>query len=227
MRDADQLEVLMVRRRSKSSFMGGTYVFPGGGLEPGDSGPHAVSVLGGDPELLPWRAAAVRELAEEVGIWLTNDEVPPEAVDAEDPWQILARNGVSIDADSLVYFSNWVTPPQLTIRFDARFFAAEALSGSVAVADESEVFDATWITPRAALDRHDAEEWEVPIPTRAQLEVFAKHERVESVLQELRTMESVPRIEPNIGVDPAGGTTVLLPGDAGVPLDRSIEGSGH
>ena len=217
----------MVRRRSKSSFMGGTYVFPGGGLEPCDWGTDAATVMGGDAELLPWRAAAARELAEEVGIWLTSDDVPPNAADAEDPWQILARNGVSIDAESLVYFSNWVTPPQLTIRFDARFFAAQAPRGSVAVADEDEVFDATWISPRVALDRHDAEEWEVPIPTRAQLELFANHERVESVLEHLRAMDAVPRIEPNIGVDPEGETTVLLPGDDGVPLDRSIEGSGH
>lgn len=207
--------------------MGGTYVFPGGGLEPSDSGADAASVLGGDPELLPWRAAAVRELAEEAGIWLTDDDVPPNAAEAEDPWQILSRNAVSIDAESLVYFSNWVTPPQLTIRFDARFFAAKAPARSVAVADESEVFDATWISPRTALDRHDAREWEVPIPTRAQLELFANHERVESVLHHLHALESVPRIEPNIGIDPAGATTVLLPGDVGVPLDRTIEGSGH
>lgn len=225
--EAEHLEVLMVRRRSKSSFMGGTYVFPGGGLEACDGGTHAAAVIGGEPELIRWRAAAVRELAEEVGIWLTRGDVPAEAIEADDPWSVLDAAGVSIDADSLVYFSNWVTPRQLTIRFDARFFAALAIPGAEAVADESEVFDATWTRPGDALQRHADGEWEVPIPTRAQLELFLTHSDAASLMASLRTMGDVPRVEPNIGIIEGGETGVILPGDVGVPLDTSIDGSGH
>ena len=50
------LEVLLVRRHSKASFMSGAYVFPGGIAESGESD----------------RAAAARELAEEAGVALSD-----------------------------------------------------------------------------------------------------------------------------------------------------------
>jgi len=52
---AGGLEVLLVRRHRKASFMSGAYVFPGGIAEPGEDDP---------------RAAAARELAEEAGVTL-------------------------------------------------------------------------------------------------------------------------------------------------------------
>jgi 8-oxo-dGTP pyrophosphatase MutT (NUDIX family) len=51
---AGGLEVLLVRRHRRASFMSSSYVFPGGVAEPGESD----------------RAAAARELAEETGIHL-------------------------------------------------------------------------------------------------------------------------------------------------------------
>ena len=52
-----ELEVLMVKRGERSSFMPGVWVFPGGGIEPGE-----------DPA-----GCAARELAEETGIELSDD----------------------------------------------------------------------------------------------------------------------------------------------------------
>ncbi len=52
---ADGLEILLVRRHRKASFMSGAYVFPGGIAEPGED---------------DLRAVAARELAEEAGVRL-------------------------------------------------------------------------------------------------------------------------------------------------------------
>ena len=68
------LEVLLVKRSSTASFMPGVWVFPGGVVDPGDG-------EGEDG----FRAAAVRELAEEASIEL------------EGP-------------GGLVPFSRWITP---------------------------------------------------------------------------------------------------------------------
>jgi 8-oxo-dGTP pyrophosphatase MutT (NUDIX family) len=57
------VEVMLVRRSPKASFMPGVWVFPGGTVDPGD---------GEDPEPAH-RACAVRELHEEAGIELPGD----------------------------------------------------------------------------------------------------------------------------------------------------------
>ncbi len=61
--DADTLEVLLVRRGHRASFMANAYVFPGGRVDDGDSQPS--------PELTTQRCAA-RELAEEAGLRVDN-----------------------------------------------------------------------------------------------------------------------------------------------------------
>jgi 8-oxo-dGTP pyrophosphatase MutT (NUDIX family) len=73
------VEVLLVQRSPKASFMPGVWVFPGGGVDAGDPGDEEAS----------HRACAVRELHEEAGIeveagpdlvawsrWITPEMVP-------------------------------------------------------------------------------------------------------------------------------------------------------
>src|SRR6202167_1581074 len=60
--EADELELLLVKRNPAARFMGGVWVFPGGAVEQNegeDDGAH--------------RAAAVRELREEAGVALPDD----------------------------------------------------------------------------------------------------------------------------------------------------------
>src|SRR3954452_25078656 len=56
---ADELEVLLVQRNPEARFMGGAWVFPGGAVDRADAEGEGEGAF---------RAAAVRELAEEAGI---------------------------------------------------------------------------------------------------------------------------------------------------------------
>src|ERR671922_2696413 len=76
------LEVLLVKRSDDAGFMPGVWVFPGGSLDPADGEGDAGH-----------RSCAVRELAEEAGIELT-------------------------DADALMPYSRWITPEVVPVRFD-------------------------------------------------------------------------------------------------------------
>lgn len=79
------LEVLMVRRSLAADFVGGAFVFPGGGLDPADGSPEAAEYCTGrrDPEAsvilglesggLAYWVAAVRECFEEAGLLLAYD----------------------------------------------------------------------------------------------------------------------------------------------------------
>src|ERR1700754_1415111 len=75
------------------------------------------------------RAAAVRELAEEG------------AIEGVDPGQ-------------LVRFSQWITPPEVKIRFDTHFFLAALPEGAQPRVDGDECVDLGWFTPAAALAAH-------------------------------------------------------------------------
>src|SRR4051795_12040291 len=87
--EAEDVEVLLVRRTPRARFMGGAWVFPGGAVDPADGD--------GDAAL---RAAAVREVAEEAalrlgpaaelapfGRWITPEDSPIRF----DTWFFLAR----------------------------------------------------------------------------------------------------------------------------------------
>jgi 8-oxo-dGTP pyrophosphatase MutT (NUDIX family) len=63
--------VLMVRRTSKASFGPGTWVFPGGRVDPEDAG------AGGLDSLAAGRRAAVRETREEAGLDIDGDQLYP------------------------------------------------------------------------------------------------------------------------------------------------------
>lgn len=206
----------MVRRSKSASFMRGTFVFPGGSVDPIDTAHYSAHPLGD----AVWRAAALRELAEEADVWITAAPISMERradvrVAGEGFHDRLAGAGTSLAVERLVFFSNWVTPMQVEIRFDARFYAVDVPAGTEAVADGSEVFAATWATPALALKRAADGEWNLPIPTEAELERFAEHDTVEEIMADLRSSGPVPRIEPRIVRTDAGEFRVIMPGEPG------------
>jgi 8-oxo-dGTP pyrophosphatase MutT (NUDIX family) len=176
---ADRLEVLLAKRTPAARFMGGAWVFPGGSVSAED-GEGAAAV----------RAAAMRELAEEVGVRLP--------ADAE-----------------LVGFSNWITPAEVRIRFDTWFFLAVAPDGAEPKVDGSEIVDARWFEPALALEAAEREEIMLVFPTIKHLEQLSGFGSADALVDYARH-RTVQPVQPRV-VGPGGGeqARIVLPGEPG------------
>lgn len=126
----------MGQRGSSAAFMPDKVVFPGGAVDPEDSGlpfeaplpPDTARRLAAhaDPALvIPIALAAIRELWEETGVRLAHpDPVPRPALPPS--WQGFAAGGFRPRTEDLRLVFRAVTPPGRPRRFDARFFLVDA-----------------------------------------------------------------------------------------------------
>jgi 8-oxo-dGTP pyrophosphatase MutT (NUDIX family) len=200
----------MVQRPDSARFMGGAWVFPGGALDDFDAD---AEIHGGDDGLTAWRAAALRELVEETGIWLTVDGTE---VTNKRPVgaAVFDAAPAMLDANALHYFANWITPAPLPIRFDTKFFVAEVPRRIEALVDGKELVDATWTDPGDALERADSGDWLVAFPTRNTLEELRGHDSVAALIEALRGSGEIPAIQPRLVVL-EGEVRILLPTEPG------------
>ncbi len=125
----DHPEVLVVRRSDGSRFLPGYVAFPGGAVDADDE-VHAERWFG-DASEAP-RAAALRELVEEVGIALTGDGTATGAA-------VAAIDAAPPSAEALGELCHWIAPPEVPVRFDARYFTAALDHGAEPVPDGQEV----------------------------------------------------------------------------------------
>ncbi|HEV7426428.1 MAG TPA: NUDIX hydrolase [Thermoanaerobaculia bacterium] len=201
LRDAP-LEVLMIRRHSKSSFVPDAWVFPGGGVEPADYD------LGDGTEISTMRIAAARELFEESGIWLG---APLDDADAKR--RALLGGEITfaslidespIDLTNLVWTSRWITPVGVPKRFDTYFFLAAVSRDAVASAENVEAVEAIWISPAEAIEK-----LQIVFPTQKNLEALAGFSAAEELLASRRGVD-VPATRPVLVVED-GRKKIILP----------------
>lgn len=189
------IEVLLGRRPARQAF-GGAWVFPGGTIDPED---HDLELTGIDLEDGPWRAAALRELAEEVGIFLTDPEHrEDEPLEGAALYRAVLDAGASFEAQRLAYLSNWVTPEGIDKRFDTRFYLAvvdpETPTGPISA--ELEVVE--WMVPEVALGRHGVGEIDLIMPTIAHLEMLSGFDTAEEVEAYARSQSTIEAVLPRI-----------------------------
>jgi 8-oxo-dGTP pyrophosphatase MutT (NUDIX family) len=134
------------------------------------------------------RAAAVRELHEEAGI--------------------------RVQATSeLVPFSRWITPAEVKIRFDTWFFLTSLPPDAESRVDGSEIVDARWYEPAAALEAGERGEILLVFPTIKHLEQLSRFASASAAIEHARGGKVVP-VQPRVLV--AGETArVVLPGEPG------------
>ena len=179
------LEVLLGRRNLEARFMPGVWVFPGGAVDDADSGTEGAGEL--DADEWAHRVCAVREVAEEVGLEVSASELRP--------------------------WSRWITPEQVSIRFDTRFYLALAPAHTPPKPDGEETVDARWFGPREALDLHGAGEIELVFPTIKHLESLLPYETAEDALAAVTDLPPVP-VLPRVAGE-GENVRILLPGDPG------------
>jgi 8-oxo-dGTP pyrophosphatase MutT (NUDIX family) len=134
------------------------------------------------------RAAAVREVFEEAGIQI-------------------------VDARELVLFSRWITPAQVKTRFDTWFYLVPVPPEASPEVDGSEIVDARWVSPGAALEAFSAGDLFMVFPTIKHLQQLAAFESADALIAHARGREVKP-VQPRVVM--SGETArILLPGEPG------------
>ncbi|MET0566231.1 MAG: NUDIX hydrolase [Acidimicrobiia bacterium] len=209
----DGIEVLMVRRRNRG-FFGGLTVFPGGAVDPVDDSDLAGEVVPGEHPDQTFRAAALRELAEETGLALTVDGVVS-APEGRGERLLSAMRGIQIqlDASALTLVSRWVTPEDAPTRYDTRFYLADAEDTPDIRLDRDELVEHTWITPGDALAIHADGELEMFLPTIAHLRWLDRRTTVSDALSAAEGAEGRSLVAPR-RMEDGSFVPVHLPADA-------------
>jgi 8-oxo-dGTP pyrophosphatase MutT (NUDIX family) len=151
--EGETLEILMGMRGAKHRFMPNRLVFPGGAVDAGDLTARCASALTPVTERALRRAAnahlahglgiaAARELAEETGLSL----------------------GEPAHLAGLHYLARAVTPPDNTIRFNARFLVVSAEHVSGTLGGDGELDGLRYYAMKEAL------ELDLALPTRRMLQ---------------------------------------------------------
>jgi 8-oxo-dGTP pyrophosphatase MutT (NUDIX family) len=150
------VEILMGRRHVRHSFVPEYYVFPGGRVDPDDKRAIPATQAREDVTARVARScgqnrdkarafamAAVRETYEETGLMLGK---PSSLKPDQQPqtWGHVVDTGLGADLDCLDYVARARTPALSPIRFDARFFLADASSAIGTLGGSGELEDLKW-----------------------------------------------------------------------------------
>jgi 8-oxo-dGTP pyrophosphatase MutT (NUDIX family) len=210
------MEVLLMRRHDKADFADayvfpGGMVDPHDhlvvqqGLCEGLSQTQANRILGVDDGGLAYFAAAIRECFEEGGVLLARDRsgrsVIFEGPQGTDDYARIRRRlhageiqlsglcrekQIRLSADSLLYFSCWITPQIMARRYETRFFLARMPAHQHALHDGSELVDSLWIRPEDALSETMRQELRLHFPTLVHLENISGFADTAALLEHAR-----------------------------------------
>ncbi len=134
------------------------------------------------------RRAAVRELEEEAAVG-------------------------GVQPGELVKFSRWITPREVSVRFDTHFFLAPAPDGIEPAVDGDECIDLGWFGPADALAACGRGELALVFPTIKHLQQFGAFSSADALLEHARGRKVLP-VLPRVVVE-GEVARILLPGEPG------------
>ena len=189
----EPMEVLMIHRNERSTFVPSAWVFPGGAVEESDR------LLGDGTDLGTMRVAAARELFEETAVWLgapLQDALSArrELLEGRRSFADLLHQS-PIEFQQLVWTSRWITPVGVPKRFDTYFFLALAPVKFTAAVDEIEAVELRWVTPEDAIAS-----LQIVFPTLKNLEAISGFQSAADLLESRRSAD-VPTTRPILIVD--------------------------
>lgn len=237
-------EILMLKRHARSVF-GDVHVFPGGLVDPCDTGIDdycgSVNAVEADKSLgtanaLCHYSAAIRELFEETGVLLAYSDragkLPAATsigeaerrglIDGQLAWDRLVRErSLSLATQELHYFAHWVTPKSEPKRFSTRFFVAVMPADQQAVHDGVELTDSRWMTANDVLEAQRNRQVQLIYPTYRSLRDIASFQSVSDIVDwaDERQRSGIARVLPAI-VEIDGKDKVILPGDPRYPAEK-------
>lgn len=122
--------------------------------------------------------------------------------------------GIDLDADhELVPLLRWITPEQITYRYDTWFFAAPAPPDVEVNVDGVEIVDHRWISPSDALAARRAEELFLVFPTIRQLQQLERFASAQELLAHARSTP-VTTVQPRV-IGSGDDLRIVLPGEPG------------
>jgi 8-oxo-dGTP pyrophosphatase MutT (NUDIX family) len=159
-----RLEALMLQRSASMAFAAGEWAFPGGAVDVQDRSEDWLKRIGSARQLSvdarALRIAACRETYEEAAVLLGRNKEGSElshwqfahlAEIAAEPGQatgfadLLTKQNLALDLNQLTQWSNWITPPLGSRRFDTHFFIAPMPPDQSVVANARESQAAAWV----------------------------------------------------------------------------------
>ena len=115
--------------------------------------------------------------------------------------EICEREDLRLAVDRIHFYNRFVTPLGRPRRFDTRFFIAEAPAGQTGQHDDKETVESIWISPREALERNAAKEFDLMNVTRRQLEVLAEFGSKRALLEMAAHNRQFPVHRPVVPAD--------------------------
>lgn len=246
------LEVYLMRRSSKSKFMGGMYVFPGGAVTPSDTRFSAWEpYIDLDREQLEQKASAcnlpfdhyfgyciagIRETMEEAGVLVGSDaaDQQPEFSTLRqtrknallsDEWFLekISSGPWSLQLSQLNFWAIWITPEKLKTRFETVFFVVPMPKNQTCDPDEHEVMDGIWIEPARALEKSLQGSIPMSPPTLSILRQLMTFSSIKELKQHPPVKKNEAPIMPRAALS-SKGPMVLLPWD---PMFSKFEKWNH
>jgi len=244
------LEVYLLRRSTKSGFMGGLYVFPGGVADSDDFGfddwrpyidmeqDQIEKQLGGPffprEDIIGFSIAAIRETLEEAGVFIVAGKGMIKK-DIEDVCTFrlnrhlpkswfkakIIEKGWILSFASLGRWSHWITPKLMKKRFDTRFFIVFMPENQTCVPDDMETKHGIWLSPQHALEQNLEERVPLSPPTVVTLTQLLKFNTFHELKCEMQTRSWGDPIAPRLVPSP-NGPVILEPWDPMYDTDEKI-----